>query len=177
MLFTKPDGGTGGIYGEKRLVVAAGLRVVIRPLGLYDARDLQRNCFPAESFAAVMDYVRRGLHFVERGQAAHLVAQAHSQVVANAQLLCWHKRAEIGSLIVAERLRGRGIGTALIQALSEAAYQLGAEQIEIGADKRNKRVLDLYQRLGFAAYKEVHLPGDIGGEHLVYMIKPVPLPY
>jgi ribosomal protein S18 acetylase RimI-like enzyme len=175
MLFSKPNGSVGGIYGEKHLAVAPGLSVVIRPLALCDARDLQRNCFPTEPYAAVLDYVRRGLHFVERGQGTHLVACSNRHAVANAQLLCWHQRAEIGSLIVAERLRGRGIGTALIKALSEAAYQLGAEQIEIGADKRNMRVLDLYQRLGFVPYKEVHLPGDVGDEPIVYMVKPVPV--
>jgi ribosomal protein S18 acetylase RimI-like enzyme len=143
----------------------------IRPLTLSDADDLQRNCFPDEPDQSVTDYVQRALDFVERGQATHLVAEANGQAVANAQMLCWRKRAEIGSLVVAEPLRGQGIGSALIKALSAAAVELGAEQIEIGAEKHDQQVLELYQRLGFKPYKQVRLPGD---DEIVYLVKPVP---
>jgi ribosomal protein S18 acetylase RimI-like enzyme len=150
--------------------------VAIRPLMFSDTDDLQRNCFPSESPQSVADYVQRALRFVERGQAAHLVAEANGHAVANAQLLCWRKRAEIGSLIVAEPLRGRGIGTALIEALSDAAADLGAEQVEIGADQDNRQALDLYRRLGFMPYKKVRVPGRGASayDHVVYLIKPVP---
>ena len=149
--------------------------ISIRPLVFSDVRDLQRYCFPNESPQSVADYVQRALSFVERGQAAHLVAEADGHTVANAQLLCWRKRAEIGSLIVAEPLRGQGIGTALIKALSEAAMDLGAEQIEIGADHNNKQALDLYRRLGFCPYKQISVPGrESAHEHIVYLFKPVP---
>lgn len=150
-------------------------RINIRPLIFSDIEDLQRYCFPDESPQSVADYVQRALSFVERGQAAHLVAEADGHTVANAQLLCWRKRAEIGSLVVAEPLRGQGIGTALIKALSEAAMDLGAEQIEIGADHKNRQALDLYRRLGFCPYKQVDVSGR-GSVHeqIVYLFKPVP---
>ncbi len=149
--------------------------VNIRPLTLSDAQDLQRYCFPNESPETVNAYVERALHYVQRGQAAHLVAEADGHTVANAQLICWRKRAEIGSLVVAEPLRGQGIGTALIKALNKAAADLGAEVIEIGADKHNEQVLELYQRLGFRPYKEVTLSTPEGRqERIVYMVKPVP---
>jgi ribosomal protein S18 acetylase RimI-like enzyme len=103
------------------------------------------------------------------------VAESGGRAVANAQLVCWRKRAEIGSLVVAEPLRGLGIGTALIQALSDAAADLGAEQIEIGAEKDNDRILGLYRRLGFAPHKEAHVPRDgFNYDHIVYLVKPVP---
>jgi ribosomal protein S18 acetylase RimI-like enzyme len=147
----------------------------IRPLAPFDAQDLQRNCFPNESPQAVNEYVERALHYVKRGQAAHLVAEADGHAIANAQLICWRKRAEIGSLVVAEALRGRGIGTALIEALNEAAADLGVEEIEIGAAQNNRQIVELYRRLGFRPYKEVSLPGDKDQpERILYMVKPVP---
>jgi ribosomal protein S18 acetylase RimI-like enzyme len=148
--------------------------VDIRPLQLSDASDLQSNCFPNETCESVNDYVQRALRFVERGQAAHLVAEAEGEAVANAQLLCWRNRAEIGSLVVSKPLRGQGIGTALIEALSHAAANLGAEQIEIGADTRNRQAIELYRRLGFMPYKKIRLSGQHATEDLVYMIRPVP---
>lgn len=149
-------------------------KIGIRPLARADVHDLQHHCFPHESPESVAAYVQRALRFVERGQAAHLVAEADGRAVANAQLLCWRRRAEIGSLVVAESLRGHGIGTALIEALSAAAVDLGAEQIEIGAERENTRVLKLYRRLGFAPDKEVYVPGD-GGDYdrIVYLVKPL----
>ena len=150
-------------------------RVTIRPLCHEDAEGLCHNCFPEETPEAVVDYIKRALKFVERGQAAHLVAESNGEPIANAQLICWHKRAEIGSLVVAEPYRGQGIGTALIDALSQAAADLGAEQIEIGAEKNNPRALDLYRRLGFVAYKEIQIPRrDQKDEHIVYLIKQIP---
>lgn len=149
--------------------------VGIRPLTLSDVPDLQRNCFPQDPPESVTDYVKRALRFVERGKAAHLVAESDGQAIANAQLICWRSRAEIGSLVVAESLRGRGIGTALIEALSDAAAELGAEQIEIGAEKSDQRVLCLYQRLGFSPYKEVRVPRNGSDfDHIVYLVKPIP---
>lgn len=146
----------------------------IRPLDSSDVIDLQRNCFPDASIESVVDYVQRALRFVEQGQATHLVAETGGHTVANAQLICWRKRAEIGSLVVAKPFRGHGIGTALIKALSTAAADLGAEQIEIGAEKHNKRVLGLYRRLGFSPYKEVHVPGNGSGyDHIVYLVKSI----
>jgi len=147
----------------------------IRPLAPFDAQDLQRNCFPDESPQAVNEYVERALRYVERGQAAHLVAETDGHAVANAQLICWRKRAEIGSLVVAEALRGRGIGTALIEALNEAAADLGVEEIEIGAEQSNQPIVELYRRLGFQPYKEVSLPGDgEQAERILYLVKSVP---
>jgi ribosomal protein S18 acetylase RimI-like enzyme len=150
-------------------------KVAIRPLSASDAQDLQRYCFPAASPQSVRDYVQRALHLVEQGRAAHLVAETDGHAIANAQLICWRERAEIGSLVVTQPLRGKGIGSALVRALSDAAIELGAEQIEIGAEKENGRVLELYRRLGFIPYKEVLLPGEgRDPDHIVYLIKPVP---
>lgn len=150
--------------------------VNIRPLVSSDVDDLQHNCFPDESLESVADYVQRALRFVQGGKAAHLVAECDGRAVANAQLLCWRKRAEIGSLVVAEPLRGQGIGQALITALSDTAADLGAEQIEIGAEKDNGLALSLYRRLGFVPYKEVCVPnGGSTYDQVVYLIKSVPL--
>jgi hypothetical protein len=70
--------------------------VNIRSLNLSDAEDLQRHCFPGESPESVTDYVRRALRFVERGQAAHLVAEADGHAIASADRGSQRRRCRTG---------------------------------------------------------------------------------
>lgn len=50
---------------------------------------------------------------------------------------------------VAREHRGRGVGTALIQALIAWAREAGIRRIEVHAHSNNPRALALYRRLGF----------------------------
>ncbi|MBR5288176.1 MAG: GNAT family N-acetyltransferase [Clostridia bacterium] len=57
-------------------------------------------------------------------------------------------RASIGISLL-RAYWGRGIGTAMMHALIDAAKDAGYEQIELDVVEENKRALALYQRLGF----------------------------
>jgi len=134
----------------------------IRPAALTDAPALQRHCFSAQSLEEVTDYLRWCLRQMGRGRIFRLVAEIGGEAVANAQLTLRGPVAEIGSLVVAEAYRGRGIGTALIAALADIARQHGAQSLEIGVLARDERVLTLYTRLGFVPHHQVEsrlLPG------------------
>jgi GNAT superfamily N-acetyltransferase len=51
-------------------------------------------------------------------------------------------------LFVAHAERGKGIGTALIQAVAQAAIQRGHGRIDWTADRNNSGLLDFYSSLG-----------------------------
>ena len=84
--------------------------------------------------------------------------------------------AEILTLAVAPRARGRGLGRALLQAAIARARQLGAVAmfLEVGVD--NPAALALYSGLGFArvgARKAYYAAGHGSGDALVLRL---PLP-
>ncbi|MBM7789923.1 GNAT family N-acetyltransferase [Tenggerimyces flavus] len=54
-----------------------------------------------------------------------------------------------GLVVYREELRGRGIGTALIQAAMERAAARGCERIGLGVGADNPGAARLYERLGF----------------------------
>jgi GNAT superfamily N-acetyltransferase len=58
-------------------------------------------------------------------------------------------RALVESVRVAATERGRGIGTALVEAAVEAARGRGCYLVQLTTDRRRERALSFYERLGF----------------------------
>lgn len=59
---------------------------------------------------------------------------------------------EINGLVVwPESMRGRGVGTALINAAESLARERGRRRIGLGVETRNSRAASLYSRLGYSA--------------------------
>lgn len=144
---------------------------IIRPARMEDAEALWRNCFSQETLAETQEYLAWCLRQMDKGRVVRLVTEAGGQAVANAQLTLWSDRAEIGSLVVAERYRQRGIATALVATLTAEARQRGAQRLEIGARASEPELLDLYQRWGFVPEREIELPRLSGGNRVVYLVK------
>nr|WP_162909959.1 GNAT family N-acetyltransferase [Aggregatilinea lenta] len=86
-------------------------------------------------------------------------------------LTLWPRAGEISDLVVAAGLRGRGIGTRLVETLSDAATGLGVRTLEIGAALSNPRALALYRRLGFVDARTIELDLGCGLEPVVYLTK------
>jgi ribosomal protein S18 acetylase RimI-like enzyme len=66
-----------------------------------------------------------------------------------------NRYAEVWTLVVAERARGRGIGSALLDAIDEQLAQRGIRGLTIGAMAGNDDAIRLYERRGL-------VPGWIG---------------
>jgi ribosomal protein S18 acetylase RimI-like enzyme len=122
---------------------------------------LRGECWPDRDPGEIARLVRRARSIVRQNCGLGLVVQSGGAVVGYGQLTLWPRRAEISDLIVAERWRGRGFGTALIQHLTRAARRRAAPCLEIGADETNTRALALYRRLGFDGRRAVSL--SLGG--------------
>jgi ribosomal protein S18 acetylase RimI-like enzyme len=150
--------------------------LIVRPAQMKDAEALWRNLFPQDTLAETRTYLAWCLRQTERGRVVRLVAKVDGEIVANAQLTLWPDRAEIGSLVVAERYRQQGIATALVATLTEEARQRGARRLEIGARASEPGLIALYRRWGFAPHKEIELPHLSGNDRVVYLIKELAAP-
>ena len=69
------------------------------------------------------------------------------RVVVRSKRLHW--RIEV--LAVAEPARGKGIGTALLRAVTEAAREAGVRTVGLEVVDVNDRALQLYERVGFTS--------------------------
>ncbi|MFQ6015223.1 MAG: GNAT family N-acetyltransferase [Anaerolineae bacterium] len=147
-------------------------QIEIRPVTLDDLPALQANCFLQSTLAEVENYLLWCLQQIKKGRMVRLVATVNGEAVANAQLFISGRKAEIGSLVVNERFRKRGIARQLIETLTEIARQCGVRTLEIGARKSDQAVSAFYQRMGFVPFKETvapYLPGD--NKLVIYMRK------
>ena len=124
-----------------------------------------------EGFRSVLDSVareRRYLAFLEapsldesRGFVRRNIAKGYPQCVAllDGKVVGWCDILPIdrptmahGGVLgvgVLQEYRGRGIGTALIQATIDKAGAIGLSRIELTVREQNARAIALYERLGF----------------------------
>jgi GNAT superfamily N-acetyltransferase len=112
-----------------------------------------------EEFAPDADKQRRALETILADERVGrvFVAREGERVVAMASLLYTVSTAEGGAaalfedLVVLPEYRGRGIGTALLRHVIEAARRQGVKRVTLLTDRGNKRAQALYRKLGFAA--------------------------
>lgn len=87
----------------------------------------------------------------------YLVSEESGEVVGTCALhICWEDLAEIRSLCVAEQVRRRGIGTALVRACMEEARQFGIHQLFVLTYRT-----ELFGRFGFQEVDKKELPQKI----------------
>jgi RimJ/RimL family protein N-acetyltransferase len=125
-----------------------------------------------EGYRAALDVVareRRYLAFLEAPPAAEVAAfvrgnirKGHPQFVAlvDGRVVGWcdvlpidrptKSHGGVLGIGVLPAHRGRGIGTALIQAALAGAKASGLTRVELVVRERNARAIALYERLGFA---------------------------
>lgn len=124
--------------------------VPLRPVELADCDSLRTHCWPNRSLLAIHNLVTRVRRNRKEGRGLGLVLiDEHDRALGFGQYTLWPTCAEISDLVIAEPLRGQGLGTTLIQALVEKASEQGAISFEIGVAASNTRAADLYKRLGF----------------------------
>lgn len=126
-----------------------------------DLYALHRACFPTESLDDFVARFASSVRQQEKGRLLHVLAVqgVRERPVASAQLISYTDTiAEIADLVVAERMRGQGIGTALVGVLGALAAAAGAERLELAVRVENGRALALYRRLGFRASRLLRFP-------------------
>lgn len=93
-------------------------------------------CFVAERDGAIIGYVIGGW--------SHLNFSAYKG-----------KRAELENICVAEKVRSKGVGALLVEALFDWAKQNGATHVMVDAYAPNLRAITFYETQGFTPYSTV----------------------
>ncbi len=143
----------------------------LRPVSESDVHDLHDFCWQGRQFHAVHEFILHCLETVESGQACAIVADYKGQAVGFGLLTLWPLAAEISDLVVAPAHQSKGLGTAIIQRLTDEAWQMGAFKLEIGAANSNPRAFALYKRLGFVPEREILLNLGRGAEPVTFLSK------
>jgi len=136
------------------------LQYTLRAVQPNDATDLQKHCHPEQPVQAVESYLRWCITQMKASRMARLVAEVGGHAIANGQLTVHRRRGEIGSLVVAPVYRRQGIGSALLETLTERARAGCVELIEIAARQDMPWVQAWYQRRGFVPHGVEDRPGE-----------------
>ncbi|MFO7322644.1 MAG: GNAT family N-acetyltransferase [Chloroflexota bacterium] len=135
--------------------------IFLRPVSMDDVDDLLRHCWPDRTRPEVTRLVARAERIAAQGYGLGVVALEAEGVIGYGQCTNWPRCAEISDLAVWEPKRCQGIGTAIIQYLTQLAHQWGAREVELGVALDNQRALALYRRLGFRDQRQAHV--DLNG--------------
>ena len=145
--------------------------VLIRPVSTEDAPHIQRTCWPEQPQSKVVVLLQRAEKLRKRRRGLGVVAIREGVIYGFGMLTLWPRAAEISDLVVSARFRGQGVGTAIIQFLTDAARDLNASIVEIGVALSNTRALKLYRRLGFRDYRTIQVDLGQGPEPVLYLEK------
>jgi ribosomal protein S18 acetylase RimI-like enzyme len=125
------------------------MAMTVRPVRLEDAEALHASCYPEADQEDVCFYLAWSLRQVEKGRMVRLVAEVDGRVVGNAHLTLWGNEGEIGSIVVAESHRRRGLARRLIDALMAEARARELVALEIGVRRDQPHLQAFYESLGF----------------------------
>lgn len=109
-----------------------------------------------EGYVRTKEFIVERLH---RENSIWFVAEHEGQIVGSVDvsirqaedspLLVPRRYAKVGTLLVAERHRRRGIATALLGAAHRWALDQGVDQVELNAYEFNQGAIALYEKLGY----------------------------
>lgn len=126
-----------------------------------DAAADEQATHPVESFAVDLDawWTEQGdshLAFVARrdGPEPVVVGMAWLAIVQRVPRLgaTARRSADIQAVFVVPEERGRGIGSALVQAAAQQAFGMGVSRVTVHS---GRKAVPVYERLGFASSRQL----------------------
>lgn len=131
-------------------------KLIIRPVVITDAVQLQAHCFSAASVEQVQDAIRATLEATANGKEYQLVAEVAGVVIGAVTLIREaHRlrahRAGVFGLVVHPAYQHQGIARQLVDELALHGQALGIEILEIGC-RGGTEAEQVYRRLGFTEY-------------------------
>jgi len=128
------------------------LSYLIRPVKASDATGVyavERECFRDPYPSKFLDALIK----MERDR--FFVADEDGKIVGYAVTTASGKDGHIVSVAVKPRCRRRGIGTALLSAVTRKLVEEGVEDIHLEVRKGNRAAISFYERMGFRAFSEI----------------------
>ncbi len=127
---------------------------MIRKAELRDVKDVQRLI---KLYSTRGEMLPRSLSELYDNIRDFIVSVQNRKVIGICALhICWEDLAEIRSLAVEEKIRGRGIGAKLVKACLEEARMLGVKRVFALTYQS-----DFFERLGFKKVDKSVLPHKI----------------
>jgi ribosomal protein S18 acetylase RimI-like enzyme len=145
--------------------------VSVRPALSADAPYLRATCWPQRSLESISGLLQRTEKLTLYRRGLGVVAEREGIACGFGMLTLWPRTAEISDLIVGAAYRGQGIGSQIVNYLTEAARSLPTAVVEIGVALSNPRALKLYRRLGFDDHHTVKIDLGNGPETVLYLYK------
>jgi ribosomal protein S18 acetylase RimI-like enzyme len=130
------------------------LKQMVIALQAYERGFDEGRVEPTEAFAEW--YIKKLFAVLQRERGLTLMAEVDGKAVGFVSGFVdeeWEYREQyfyIAKLSVLPEHRGKGIGSALIQAMEEHARRQGFKRVGIGVISPSERVYGLYHRLGYA---------------------------
>ena len=145
--------------------------VSIRP---YEPRDLDgcrelwveltewhRSIFETPSIGGDDPGRQFDAHLARVGAERIWVADENGELVGLAGLVLEHGEAELEPIVVSKRLRSRGVGRRLAEAVIEHAREHRVRQLQVRPVGRNAEAIRFFHRLGFDVLDQVVLMLDL----------------
>lgn len=128
---------------------------------------LERELFPGDAWSEDMLAAE-----ISHETRRYLVALQDERIVGYAGVMVVAETADVQNIAVIPQLRGRGLGSALLQALHEIASRRGAREVLLEVRESNETAQSLYRRFGYAeiAQRPRYYPD---GETAVIMLAPL----
>lgn len=145
---------------------------VVRPMQTADAEAVAALSGQLGYPSSGADIVRRFQNIAARPDAAVFVAEADSGRVVGwihvhrVHVLETDDHAEIGGLVTAEGMRGRGVGRALLEAAEGWAAQAGCRTMRVRSQIFRTEAHGFYEHLGYEYIKTQRNFGKrVGDQH------------
>jgi len=110
---------------------------------------IERECFHDPFPQRLLDDLMRSEH------DSFFVAVEDGKIIGYAVGRASGKNGHVDSVAVAPQHRRRGIGTALLSAVTHGLIEEGVEQIHLEVRKGNTAAISFYERMGFRVSSEI----------------------
>lgn len=132
----------------------------LRPARLEDApalRELELELFPEDSWSepmlrAEIAHETRSYWIAQDtsdGQGIAEVTMSSPPILGYAGVMVVGRTADVQNIAVVARMRGRGLGSTLLQHLHETAAARGADEVLLEVRESNRGAQSLYRRFGY----------------------------